>query len=760
MVRMQILIVTSSRRLSRFRVLERSLRLAHPDAVIRALWCDSRLRTLPPDHAQLPQLRRFGGLRWADLVLALGERNAGWAAVPWLVDGFSKGEPIIVMDDSFLVCDSIEQLVESAESAPVGRAQFVDPTSGTAWGGILPGLVVLPAERGAYLRWWQDRSLETVFDQSVATPTWCSPYDGQILICDPAFRLTSKTASTIPMMISDSRIVMADQRPLALADFEGFDPRYPWWFATFGAEPSMMVSDSAALGMLCHDQANRLMGEGWTSAEDDFAPDEVNLGGGIRSNAALRRWYKGLLAQKPGPLPANPLVAGEVSDFFGLLAAPSASNDCGISTHAEIILEDRPDLQSAFPAVRGSNAAAFNRWMWTSGLSEGTAAITTLPASSGVLSRARSIGENRPFGVNLVGYLDAEMGLGETGRQLKTALEEEGIPVQTVSYDSTTGIRGGPNFAVSEHPYFFNILVLSPDQIPRLTADLGADFLDGHYNIGQLYWESDAITADHDRWVQSLDEVWTATTYMQQTFEQFHNVPVSRIPSPLVFDVPPSSAAERTRLGFDERFTFLFSFDFMSEPDRKNPIGLVDAYSLAFGPNDGTRLILKSINGKKQKWQREKVLDAIRARPDIELWDRFVSSSDRLALLSAADCYVSLHRCEGLGLTMAEAMAAGTPVIATDYSGNVDFMDESSAMLVPASVIKVGPGHFYPADGHWADPNLEIAVDFMRAVRSNNPSSARPAGAVRSALAPFGYAEVGKIAGDRLIEIWNETRGG
>ena len=232
------------------------------------------------------------------------------------------------------------------------------------------------------------------------------------------------------------------------------------------------------------------------------------------------------------------------------------------------------------------------------------------------------------------------------------------------------------------------------------------------------------------------------------------------VPSPLVFETPLDVSSARARLGLDARFTFLFSFDFLSVVERKNPLGLLDAYRRAFGPDDDTRLILKSINGDVFPREKERIAAAIADHPDVELWDRMLPAADRLALVAAADCYVSLHRAEGLGLTMAEAMAVGTPVVATGYSGNLDFMDDRSALLVPYDLIEVGPGHHYPAHGHWAAPDIAAAAALMASVRDDAQLRAGLVQAATAALEPFGYEQVGRIARDRLVGAWQNRSTG
>ena len=127
--------------------------------------------------------------------------------------------------------------------------------------------------------------------------------------------------------------------------------------------------------------------------------------------------------------------------------------------------------------------------------------------------------------------------------------------------------------------------------------------------------------------------------------------------------------------------------------------------------------MLKIINGDRGVDDVERIRRACRARPDIVIIDDYLGHGEFGALMALADCYVSLHRSEGLGLTMAEAMALGKPVIATAYSGNLDFMNSETAYLVPWKPISVPEGcDPYPVSSTWADPDLDAAARLMRHV--------------------------------------------
>ena len=548
-------------------------------------------------------------------------------------------------------------------------------------------------------------------------------------------------------------------RPLALVDFGAFRPDRPWWFADAGDRPTRFVSDSPALRRLCHDQADRLRAAGWSEADagTDDRSDRDEPVAGLAVTDEMRSWYRSLLADRDTDgLPPNPFVPGQVAAFLDLLGGPGPSDGSGASQLADLVLEARPDLRAAFPHARWRDRAGFQRWLWSHGLAEGLTSLAVLGEPPRPRPAPVVTSDRKPFGVNLVGYLDADLGLGVAARRMQRALAAAGVPTATVSYDRTSSNLRSPSAGGTDRPFHANLLLITPDQLPLFVADVGPEFLAGHHNIGLWYWESDVLTPQQVSAFAHVDEVWTATTYLRDAFARAERAPVSLVPSPLVFDDPAVGPADRARLGLDDRFTFLFSFDFLSVVERKNPLGLVAAYQRAFGPDDGTRLILKSINGHVFPDERERLMDAVADRDDIEVWDRLLPASDRLALVAAADCYVSLHRSEGLGLTMAEAMAVGTPVIATAYSGNLDFMDDRSALLVPATEVEVGPGRYYPAHGHWAEPDLGRAAELMVRVRDDGTLRSELATAGRRALVPFGYDRVGAIAMDRLVQVWRD----
>ncbi|GEP39347.1 hypothetical protein NPS01_30100 [Nocardioides psychrotolerans] len=198
---------------------------------------------------------------------------------------------------------------------------------------------------------------------------------------------------------------------------------------------------------------------------------------------------------------------------------------------------------------------------------------------------------------------------------------------------------------------------------------------------------------------------------------------------PLPTRVPgPASALDLAALGLPEGPYVLTAFDHLSVFDRKNPLGLVEAFSRAFGDGEGPALVVKAINGHLKPEDRALLRRAAARRRDVHLLEAYVGAAELGALMDRCQAYASLHRAEGYGLTLAEAMVRGRPVLATGYSGNLDFMDESTALLVPVSRVPVGPGHRpYPPQAHWGEPDLDAAAAHLRWVH-DHPEQAQALG--------------------------------
>lgn len=332
--------------------------------------------------------------------------------------------------------------------------------------------------------------------------------------------------------------------------------------------------------------------------------------------------------------------------------------------------------------------------------------------------------EARHLAVNVIGFLDDALGLAQAARLYIDALRAAGVPVATTAFAPdpaalrrTTiarhGKRAHDELRIPFEPAF-NLACLNGDHLVRFARTDAGEVLTRRPTIGQWAWETDVLPPG---WLPAfglLEEIWAFSTFVGENLGPLSPVPVSVVPMSVTVAEP---SAAQLPIARDGRFTFLFMFDFFSTMRRKNVPGLLEAFTRAFAPGEGPRLLLKTINGDLRPEAKAELRRQTEERPDIELIDMYLDPAQTAALLSRADCYVSLHRSEGFGLTLAESLALGTPVITTGYSGNMDFTTPENSYLVKWTPTDVGPDcEIYPAEGSWAEPDLAHAAELMRRV--------------------------------------------
>jgi glycosyltransferase involved in cell wall biosynthesis len=319
------------------------------------------------------------------------------------------------------------------------------------------------------------------------------------------------------------------------------------------------------------------------------------------------------------------------------------------------------------------------------------------------------------------------MGVGEHARLLASAMDAAGIEHSTLTVTQTLSRqahpfvdRGNPNA-----PFDINLLSVNADQTPIIGAGLGPSFFNGRYTVGFWAWELEQLPEWMLPAFEWVDEVWCASRFVAAAVAGADRRPVHTIPYPFVLPQYPWDWT-RSTLGLPSGFMFLFMFDFLSILDRKNPFAVVDSFERAFGNDREKVLVLKSMNGGVRGAELERLRMRIAQVPNVKLIDGYFSVAQKNAALALCDCYVSLHRSEGTGITMAEAMALGKPVIATGYSGNLDFMSERNAYLVDYTLGSVPAGcEPYPRGSRWADPDVDHAAERMREVVEQPTEAAR-----------------------------------
>ena len=374
-----------------------------------------------------------------------------------------------------------------------------------------------------------------------------------------------------------------------------------------------------------------------------------------------------------------------------------------------------------------------------------------------VLQACRATG--RP-GVNLSGYLRSTTGMGESARSMARTLGVAGVETSLAILPSGFHDPGIPHpglaslFGTIEPQLDVNLVVANADDLLRVRDWLPHDVWHGRCNVGYWVWETETAPARFADATRGLDAVWTPSAYSAASIRAVVDVPVEVVPHLPDFEALDAARPARPAFGLPaEALLFGYFFDAKSDLERKNPAALIEAFRRAFGPRRDVGLVLKVSSPARGSYAFES-LKAAAAGLNVLWIEHPLTRAQSCDLMASLDVYVSLHRAEGFGLTMAEAMAIGKPVIATGYSGNLDFMDARSAWLVDHAVVSTRCAHGpYPAGSRWSEPSVAHAVELMRGAETRARREALGAVArshVRGLLAPASVARRASEALDAL----------
>lgn len=573
------------------------------------------------------------------------------------------------------------------------------------------------------LEWWAER-LETdcIVDPSrgfFVDQRWIDLVPGMAesfhLLRDRGFNVAYWNLPSRPVRQAEDGRWRAGDVALRLFHFSGFDWTQPHLLSKH--QNRISLADEPALARLCDDYAREVAANGAEEARD-WPYTYAATASGMALTVVVRNVYRELVAS--GVPVGSVFDPAEEQAFLDRLNAPApvaAGGGAGITTYLAALYEQREDLRRAYPDLAGADADAYLGWAQVFGEGEVPRQLCPIDRDASSANGTRPAATATAIGVNVVGYLNSELGVGEVARQAIRALDAADVQVLPVGLPAP-GSRQGHAFAhleVARQSFAINLICVNADMLPAFAETAGPAFFAGRHTIGWWWWE---VSEFPERWLGSfdhVDELWAGSRYVAEALTAVSPVPVVWMPMPVSVAVAPRADLARFDLPAD--FKFLFSFDYASVLARKNPLGCIDAFLRAFpGPGEAV-LVLKSINGRDHGEDHDRVRIAAAGHPHIVLLDEYLDAADKDRLVASCDCYLSLHRSEGFGITLAEAMFLGKPVVATGYSGNLDFMTPENSYLVDYALTPIGPGADpYPAEARWAEPDLDHAAALIREV--------------------------------------------
>jgi glycosyltransferase involved in cell wall biosynthesis len=337
--------------------------------------------------------------------------------------------------------------------------------------------------------------------------------------------------------------------------------------------------------------------------------------------------------------------------------------------------------------------------------------------------------QTAPLGANVIAHFRYPSGLMEAALNTVRGLERAGV--RRSCRDLPNGVHNGVAADRADclglEPYDVTLLHMAPEPLVEVCYPLaGLWRRPGVHSVAVWYWELETAPPEWARHAALLDEVWAPTRFIHGALQKIMPIPVTSMLPGMLPPVAPD--LPRAHFGLDpSKYLFLFVFDMNSVFERKNPLAVVSAFREAFSGSAEVQLAIKLSRGAADPDNFARLRQAC-DEVGCVLIDRVLSREESYGLLNVCDCYVSLHRSEGFGLTMAEAMFFGKPVIATGYSGNLDFMSADNSILIPYEKVPLPQDYMVYRKGClWAEPSVPAAAAAMRHV-VDCPAEARALG--------------------------------
>ncbi|ALJ05213.1 glycosyl transferase family 1 [Pseudalgibacter alginicilyticus] len=319
------------------------------------------------------------------------------------------------------------------------------------------------------------------------------------------------------------------------------------------------------------------------------------------------------------------------------------------------------------------------------------------------------------LGINIVGYTKGIFGLGEAVRLNIEAAEIANISLNLIDFEK---LKKNTHYKYN-FDYKINLIQISLNDLDRFFSVIDPLFFQDKYTILFLVWESEYIPTKLKNTINLFNEIWTPSLYCKNIFKKVYDGPIITVPHPVEASLKPLNTRKSMVFNKD-KFSYLFVFSYHSSIERKNPFHLIEAFKKAFKNNDNVELIIKTSGSNRHKKLEKKLLKSISNQKNIQIIDIDLDKNEILHLINNCDSYISMHHSEGFGLTLAEAMYFGKPTIATNYSGNTEFMNHNNSFLVDYELGLIeNPDSNFPSETLWANPKLDHTIEQLKAVYQN-----------------------------------------
>lgn len=400
-------------------------------------------------------------------------------------------------------------------------------------------------------------------------------------------------------------------------------------------------------------------------------------------------------------------------------------DDIDQTRFARLIYQYRPDLQAAFTLTTTQGCSMFRHWLEHYAPQETALPLLTQAkpqAWPNITSTPSTTHHN--FGINLIGYAFGELGIGEVVRMTAHAFQAANIPFTVIDFPPGNNIhqqdRSIEHWVSNEPRYPINLVCLTAPEQLRLYITQGEQLFRDRYTIGYWPWELQNWPANWVHCFNLVNEVWAFSQHVQQAAQRATSLPVLYMPMAVKLpDIDLTAPTQRQRFGLPEDKTlFVFSFDGNSFIERKNPLAIIEAFHQAFPLNEeSVGLIIKCMRPDMHNPAWQSILAAAKIDSRLIILDTRLSKNEVLELYRACNCFISLHRAEGFGLSIAEALLLDLEVIASDYGGNTDFCRAAGAKLIPCRLKATNPNDYIEGqDNFWAEPDIPAAAKAMREI--------------------------------------------